>query len=87
MTGSPVCTKGAARVIVFQGPDGECIPRTGVVEYRCDGAAPIVVFDQGSERERRFLGGAFGVEVARLVTTFACATASWWRPPATQPIR
>jgi hypothetical protein len=66
LTGSPVCTKGAARVIVFQGPDGECIPRTSVVEYRCEGAAPIVVFDQGSEGERRFLGGAFGVEVARL---------------------
>ena len=43
LTGSPVCTKGAARVIVFQGPDGECIPRTGVVEYRCDGEAPYTV--------------------------------------------
>jgi hypothetical protein len=65
-SGSPVCTRGAARITVFQGPDGECIPRTGVVEYRCDGAAPLVVFDLGSEEERRFLGGSFTVPVPRL---------------------
>jgi len=65
-SGSPVCTRGAARITVFQGPDGECIPRTGVVEYRCDGAAPVVVFDLGSEEERRFLGGSFTVPVPRL---------------------
>jgi len=65
-SGSPVCLRGAARITVFQGPDGECIPRTSVVEYRCDGAEPIAVFDMGSAEERRFLGGAFIVPVPRL---------------------
>jgi hypothetical protein len=65
-TGSPVCRHGATRITVFQGPDGECIPRNEVVAYRCDGADPIVVFDGGSDQERRFLGGDFAVPVPAL---------------------
>ncbi|MGH2630077.1 MAG: hypothetical protein ACRDHI_05920 [Actinomycetota bacterium] len=51
---------------MFQGPDGECIARERLVGYRCDGAAPLVVFDAGSASERRFLGGAFAVPVPSL---------------------
>ena len=64
--GSPVCRRGSPRITVYQGPDGECIPRDEVVGYRCEGADPMVVFDAGSETERRFAGGAFAVPVPRL---------------------
>jgi hypothetical protein len=64
--GSPVCRRGSPRVTVYQGPDGECIPRDEVVGYRCEGVDPIVVFDAGSEIERRFVGGEFAVPVPRL---------------------
>jgi hypothetical protein len=64
--GSPVCRRGSPRITVYQGPDGECIPRDEVVGYRCEGVDPIVVFDAGSEAERRFVGGQFTVPVPRL---------------------
>jgi hypothetical protein len=64
--GSPVCRRGSPRVTVYQGPDGECIPRDQVVGYRCEGTDPIVVFDAGSEVERRFVGGGFAVPVPAL---------------------
>ena len=64
--GSPVCRRGSPHVTVYQGPDGECIPRDEVVGYRCEGVDPIVVLDQGSEAERRFVGGGFAVPVPRL---------------------
>lgn len=66
VAGSPICRRGATRIVVYQGPDGTCIPRSRVVAYRCAGADPIVVFDAGGEGERRFLGGGFSVEVPRL---------------------
>jgi len=65
-SGSPVCRRGSPRITVYQGPDGDCIPRRRVVGYRCEGADPVVVFDAGSGSERRFLGGAFTVPVPRL---------------------
>jgi len=65
-SGSPVCHRGSPRITVYQGPDGECIPRSRVVGYRCEGADPIVVFDAGGGAERRFLGGAFTVAVPAL---------------------
>ena len=64
--GSPVCRRGSPRITVYQGPDGECIPRDEVVGYRCEGIDPVVVFDAGSETERRFVGGQFAVAVPRL---------------------
>lgn len=64
--GSPVCRRGSPRITVFQGPDGECIPRERLVGYRCEGADPLVVFDAGGDSERRFLGGAFTVPVPSL---------------------
>jgi lysophospholipase L1-like esterase len=64
--GSPVCRRGSPRISVFQGPDGECIPRSVVVGYGCENADPLVVFDAGSGAERRFLGGVFTVVVPRL---------------------
>ncbi len=64
--GSPVCRRGSPRITVYQGPDGECIPRDEVVGYRCEGVDPVVVFDAGSETERRFVGGEFAVPVPRL---------------------
>ena len=64
--GSPVCRRGSPRITVYQGPDGECIPRDQVVGYRCEGLDPVVVFDAGSETERRFVGGEFAVPVLRL---------------------
>lgn len=64
--GSPVCRRGSSRVTVFQGPDGTCIARERLVGFRCDGAAPLVVFDAATAAERRFLGGAFAVPVPSL---------------------
>ena len=64
--GSPVCRRGSSRVTVFQGPDGTCIARDRIVGLRCDGEAPLVVFDAGTAKERRFLGGAFAVQVQSL---------------------
>jgi hypothetical protein len=64
--GSPVCRRGSSRVTVFQGPDGTCIARDRIVGFRCDGAAPLVAFDAGTAKERRFLGGAFAVQVPSL---------------------
>lgn len=64
--GSPVCRRGSPRISVFQGPDGECIPRSEVVGYGCENADPLIVFDAGSAAERRFLGGVFTVVVPRL---------------------
>lgn len=64
--GSPVCERGSARVTIFQGPDGRCIARDRVVGYRCPDEDPMVVFDAGTSRERRFLGGAFAVPVPAL---------------------
>ena len=66
LDGSPVCRRGSPRVTVYQGPDGVCIPRDEVVGYKCEGVDPIVVFDAGSEAERRFVGGEFAVPVPRL---------------------
>jgi hypothetical protein len=51
---------------VYQGPDGECIPRDEVVGHRCVGRDPVIVFDAGSDAERRFMGGEFAVPVPRL---------------------
>ena len=51
---------------MFQGPDGECIARSLIVGYRCDGADPLVVLDAGSDTERRFLGGTFAMPVRSL---------------------
>ena len=68
-SGSPVCRRGATRIVVFQGPDGMCISRSQVVGYRCAGSDPMVVFDAGGGSERRFLGGAFSIEVPRLPDT------------------
>ena len=53
-------------MIVFQGPSGNCIPRARIVGYRCPGAAPEIVTDPGSARERRYLGGQFATDVPRL---------------------
>ena len=64
--GSPVCRRGSPRLTVFQGPAGECLPRSRVVGYRCEDADPIVVFDAGGDSERRFLGGSFTVPVPAL---------------------
>ena len=66
LSGSPVCRRGSPRITVYQGPDGECLPRDVVVGYRCEGVDPIVVFDAGSDAERRFVGGGFAVPVPRL---------------------
>jgi lysophospholipase L1-like esterase len=63
---SPVCREGSDSVIVFQGPSGRCIPGSRIVAYRCDGAAPQIVIDGGSARERRYLGGAFATRAAQL---------------------
>jgi hypothetical protein len=65
-TGSPVCRRGSSRVTVFQGPDGECIPRDRLIGHRCDAVAPLIVFEPGGDAERRFLGGSFAVPVAAL---------------------
>lgn len=65
-TGSPTCRRGTARITVFQGPGGECLPRSRVVGYRCEGRDPLVVLGAGSDDERRFLGGRFGVPVGAL---------------------
>ncbi|MDH4111829.1 MAG: hypothetical protein OEW52_02530 [Thermoleophilia bacterium] len=64
--GSPVCRRGSSRIIVFQGPGGDCIPRNRAVGYQCEGRAPIIVFDAGGASEQRFLGGAFEVAVPAL---------------------
>jgi hypothetical protein len=64
--GSPVCRRGSPRITVYQGPDGECIPRDEVVGHRCVGRDPVIVFDAGSDAERRFMGGEFAVPVPRL---------------------
>jgi hypothetical protein len=65
-SGSPVCHRGSPTITVFQGPDGECLPRSRVVGYRCHEADPLVVLEAGSGAERRFLGGAFAVPVPKL---------------------
>jgi hypothetical protein len=65
-SGSPVCRRGSPRITVYQGPDGDCIPRRRVVGYRCEDADPVVVFGAGSGSERRFLGGPYTVPVPRL---------------------
>lgn len=64
--GSPVCRRGSPRISVFQGPEGACIPRSQIVGYRCENADPLIMFDEGSGAERRFLGGVFTVVVPRL---------------------
>lgn len=61
-----MCRRGSPRITVYQGPDGDCIPRRRVVGYRCEGTDPVVVFDAGSGSERRFLGGSFTVPVPAL---------------------
>ncbi len=63
---SPVCRQGSDSVIVFQGPSGRCIPRTRIVGYRCAAAAPEIVTNAGSAKERRYLGGGFATTVQRL---------------------
>ena len=65
-TSSATCRQGSARVTIFQGPSGHCLPRERLIEYRCDGEAPQIVIDAGSSKERRFLGGSFATRLARL---------------------
>jgi hypothetical protein len=66
VSGSATCKQGTARVAVFQGPSGHCLPRDRLVEYRCEGQAPEIVIDAGSARERRFLGGGFATRIGQL---------------------
>ena len=66
LTGSATCRQGSETITIFQGPSGNCIPRTRIVGFGCAGQAPEIVLDAGSAHERRFLGGGFATRLPHL---------------------